>query len=187
MSPEEYQQRIQGLIREGGGDLIGDVVVPAASELLATIKNRIVQRGQNSADTKIGGYSTDPAYYGKDAFIRKGSFKAQGKNGDTKFKNGNPHKTEYFPSGYKGLREKQGRKTDVMNMSYTGSTLLSYQMQGGAGMVLLGMTNQHAAEVRQGQEKKRGKIFYATQQEMAEYNRNVEEATEEVTRRGLQP
>lgn len=182
MTLEEYTDRLSLLANEYAEKAADEIFVPAANELLATVKQRI-NDGENSAGSTIGTYSTTPAYYGQESFVRKSSFSAQGKTGEKVFKNGKPHKTEYFPSGYSGLRSKQGRRTDRMNMNYSGSTLLSYQMQVRDKDILLGMVNKEASEIRLGQEKKRGKIFYATQQEMDSYNRNVIEGVRVVTDR----
>jgi hypothetical protein len=182
MTPEEYKAKIENLAAVYASKAIDQAVIPAANELLATIKNRIVQQGKNSQGAGIGQYDTTPAYYGPNAFIKKTSFTPQGKTGEKVFKNGKPHKTEYIPSGYKGLRDKQGRPTDKMNMSYSGSTLLAYQMDRNGDSVVIGLTNKEASDIRKGQEKKRGKIFYAMQTEMDDYSKNVTEESERITR-----
>jgi hypothetical protein len=46
----------------------------------------------------------------------------------------------------------------------------------------LGFTNTEASKIRKGQEKKRGKIFYAMQTEMDDYSKNVTEESERITR-----
>lgn len=182
MTLEEYTERLKRLSTTYADKAKEAVFVPAANELLATIKNRIVQDGKNSQGSNIGQYDTTPAYYGPNAFVKKSSFSAQGKTGEKIFKNGKPHKTEFIPSGYKGLREKQGRRTDVINESYSGATMLAYQMAVGGNDILLGMTNTEAAKIRQGQEKKRGKIFYATKNEIEDYNKNVREESEKLVK-----
>jgi hypothetical protein len=182
MTPEEYKSKLESLAGEFASRAVDRAVIPAANELLAVIKNRIVQQGKNSSGASIGVYDTTPAYYGPEAFIKKTSFTPQGKTGEKVFKNGKPHKTEYIPSGYKGLREKQGRRTDIMNESYSGATMLAYQMQQTDNAAILGFTNTEASKIRKGQEKKRGKIFYATKQEIDDYNQSVAEESERITR-----
>lgn len=182
MTLEEYTDRLKRLSATYADKAKEAVFVPAANELLATIKNRIVQDGKNSQGSNIGQYDTTPAYYGPNAFIKKSSFSAKGKTGEKVFKNGKPHKTEFIPSGYKGLREKQGRRTDVINESYSGGTMLAYQMGINGDAIVLGMTNTEAAKIRQGQEKKRGKIFYATKNEIQDYSKNVREESEKLTK-----
>jgi hypothetical protein len=182
MTPEEYKAKIENLAEVYTSKAIDRAVIPNANELLATIKNRIVQQGKNSSGAGIGQYDTTPGYYGPEAFIKKTSFTAQGKTGEKVFKNGKPHKTEYIPSGYKGLRDKQGRPTDKINESYSGATMLAYQMQQTDNAAILGFTNLEASQIRKGQEKKRGRIFYATTQEIEDYNKNVAEESERITR-----
>lgn len=181
MTLEEYHTNLTSLAEEYNQRAVEAVFVPAANELLATVKNRIINEGENSSGTKIGQYSTKPAYFSPQAYVKQGSFSAVGKTGEKVFKNGKPHKSEYIPSGYSGLRAKQGRETAFMNMEYSGSTLLSYQMQVKTQEILLGMTNKEASDIRHGQEKKRGRIFSAQQSEIDTYNKNVSEETERLT------
>lgn len=181
MTAEEYAAKISLMSEEYAQRAVDSVYIPAANGLLAAIKNRIVNEGENSAGGKIGSYSTKPIYAGPEQFVKRGSFTAQGKTGEKVFKNGKPHKTEYFPSGYKGLRDKQGRRTDIVNESYSGGTMLAYQMQVERDAILLGMTNKNASDIRKGQEKKKGRIFYAQQKEIDAYNKEVFEETEKLT------
>lgn len=181
----DYTKKLEQLSERYSREAVDSVFVPAANEFLATIKNRISQEGRNSQGAPIGQYSTKPGYFGTAAFIRRSSFSPRGKTGEKVFKNGRPHKTEYIPTGYKGLREKQGRRTEVMNMSYSGGTLLSYQMQARQQDVVIGMTNNEAAEIRHGQEKKRGRIFYGTQEEIGAYTKNVRDESEKLHRQLL--
>lgn len=185
MTIKEYMATLDELGYEYATKAFDSIVVPNANELLATIKNRILNEGENSSGGKMKPYDTTPAYYGPSQFVKKSSFAAKGKTGEKVFKNGNPHKTEYFPSGYKGLRDKQGRRTDITNMSYTGSTMLAYQLGERGNAAVLGFVNNEASKIRKGQEQKRGKIFYAQQSEIDTYNRNVLTETEALTRKLL--
>jgi len=181
MTIEEYRKKLDALTAQYDSKAIDSVVVPAASELLATIKNRIVLDGKKSNNSSIGKYSTRPAYFGPEDYM-KGGFTPKGKTGESEFKNGKPHKTEYFPTGYDGLRDKQGLRTDIMNLSYHGSTLLAYQMQPKNESVVIGLTTQDAANIRKWQELKRGAIFSATDEEIKDYTDNVRKESERVTR-----
>lgn len=213
MTLEEYTERLKRLSATYADKAKEAVFVPAANELLATIKNRIVQDGKNSQGSNIGQYSTEPAYFSKNQFVKKSSFKGVGQRGfkgerivserkyrvekvtlksgktvqrlvdEKKFKvEKKAPKSMYIDDGYKGLRDIQGRRTDVMNLSYSGATLLAYQMTFSGNDILLGMTNTEAAKIRQGQEKKRGKIFYATKNEIEDYNKNVREESEQLVK-----
>lgn len=177
---EQYQHKLQELAKQGSERAVETIIVPAANELLANIKNRIIKEGRKSDGSKIGNYSTKPAYFEQQQFIQKGKFKPRGKTGETTFKTGALHKSMYIPTGYKGLRDLQGRPTDKINEFYSGSTMLSYQMQIEPNTILLGLTNEKSAKVRAGQEKRFGKIFYATQEELKEYNQNVAKQSKEL-------
>lgn len=170
---EEYQGKLQQLAREGSENAIERILVPASNELLANIKNRIIQEGQKSDGSKIGNYSTKPMYVEQQAFIQKSKFKPRGKTGETTFDNGQPHKTMYLQQGYSQLRSIQGRPVDKINEFYTGSTMNSYQLQVESGQILLGLTNEKAAKVRAGQEKRFGKIFYAKKDELDEFKKDL--------------
>lgn len=177
---EQYTERLQDLAKQGSERAIESVVIPAANELLANIKNRIIDEGKKSDGSKIGNYSTKPAYFEKEQFIQKSKFKPKGKTGETKFKSGAFHKSMYLEQGYKELRNIQGRPTDKINEFYTGSTMNSYQLQAIQNAVLLGLTNEKSAKIRQGQEGRFGKIFYATKEEIENYNKEVSKYSEDL-------
>lgn len=179
MTPQEYLERLKKLRDQSVEKMVDQVIFPNGNELLANIKNRIVRDKKNSSGGSIGQYSIKPMYATVNQFDKKGAFKPVGKRGKTR-------KSMYLPSGYKQLREIQGKPTDAVNLNYTGSTVLSYQSQLKGKEVLLGLTNEESAKIRQGLEngtrgrKGYGKVFYATQQEMAEYKKNVAEDTKEI-------
>lgn len=180
MTPEEYISKLKQLRDSATEKAVQEILVPNGNELLANIKNRIVRDKKNSSGGPIGTYSTKPMYASQKQFDKKSAFKPLGKKGPTK-------KTMYLPSGYKQLRDIQGKPTDGVNVNYTGSTNLSYQLQAKGKEVLLGFTDQESSKIRQGLEngtrgrKGYGKIYYATQQEIANYNKNVAEDTKELT------
>ena len=98
-------------------DLIAQAVMV---ELMAKHKKRIFADGLNSEGASMGKYSTKPAYYSKKIFVRQAAFKGVGKpNKDGKRKTGN--KSMFIATGYEGLRDIQGRKTDHVNLKYSGS------------------------------------------------------------------
>lgn len=179
MTPQEYLERLKSLRDSATEKVVERILVPNANELLANIKNRIVRDKRNSSGGSIGQYSTRPMYATVNQFDKRGAFKPVGKRGKTK-------KSMYLPTGYKQLREIQGKPTDAVNLNYTGSLMLSYQMQPKGKEVLLGLTSAESAKIRQGLEngtrgrKGYGKVFYATAQEIANYNKNVTEDTKEI-------
>ena len=105
-------------------NLVGQVTRITAFSGLSILKNRIHEQGKAADGGDIGIYSTSPIYVGKKA-VGGGSIKPVGKYGETIFKSGEkkgqPHKTEYFPEGYKGYKTKIGRnQTGKVNLSLSG-------------------------------------------------------------------
>lgn len=102
--------------------------IAAQNVLLAEYKNRIFVEGKDSTGGKIGTYSTKPMYGTKQAAVRKGAIKGIGKNGDTKFTNGKPHKSMYLPNGYAGFRAAQGRQTGFVDLNLSSSLFRAVQL-----------------------------------------------------------
>lgn len=178
-----YILQLRELGENASQKLFEEIAVPVDNKLLAVIKNRVINEGKNSAGQSTGHYSTTPAYFSQSAFIQGAKFQPRGKNG----KDGKPRKTMYFPDGYKGLRQFQGRETAFKNNEYTGSLMASYQMQvkPEAKTNVLGFTLEKSAAIRRGLEAKQGQTFSATKEEMEEHNKEILEATVEVTKKYL--
>jgi len=170
MTPQEYYSNLQELISASSKELAKQAIVPAANELLAEIKNRIQRDGKNSSGSDIGNYSTKQAYFGREAFDKKSSFKPPAGK-----------KTMKLPQGYKELRSIQGKPVDKVNETYTGSTMAAYQLQAKETEVVIGFTTEKSSLIRKGQEAKKGEIFTATPIELADYNKNVVTAARELT------
>lgn len=176
MTLNEYNNRINNLISELSKEVVKSVIMPSANQLLAEIKNRIVLDGKDSNNSKIGNYSTRPAYYTREQFDRRSSFSGRGKNASGNFKNGKQRKSMYFSDGYKGLRNVQGKPTNTMVLNYSGSTMVAYQQSANDREVVQGMTTQLASEIRKGHESRLGKnIYRASKIELEDYNKRVAE------------
>lgn len=80
ISLQEYRNKVAALRDKLAAKALDVVIYPAALSLLGTIKNRI-NDGGNSKGGKIGQYSTKPAYFRKDQFVKRSAFKPIGKNG----------------------------------------------------------------------------------------------------------
>lgn len=152
------------------------VLMPVSTGLIRRIVTRIAGEGKNTAGKQIGKYSTTPAYFSKSQFIKSGAFKPIGKNGTKKVAVfdirtrkikkvavkpiNRPRTSMYLREGYKELRLIQNLRADRMNMQYSGKLLKSYVAQPyDEKTVAMGFNNFRAALIRQGQEKKRGRIF----------------------------
>lgn len=160
MTLEQYAVNIDNLLPQVNQLAVQKVIVPAANELLANLKNRIIREGKNSSQQTIGNYSTKSAYFTRDQFDRRSSFKPTGKTGKKSFKDGRPHKSMYLPAGYKELRDVQGKPTDNIKANYSGSTMAAYQQQVTDTAVLQGMTDARSSKVRKGLEKQKKQDIY---------------------------
>jgi hypothetical protein len=199
MTPQEHLSKMKELLDKSTQNVVRQVMVPAANEMLAEIKNRIQIDGKNSVGSKIGlgMYSTKPIYASKKSFVSKGGFAPQGKNREYKAstskktgeqtlkltavskKNGDKaRKTMYLPGGYKQFREIQGRPVNVINETLSGDTMLAYQQQVRDKDILQGFTTVKSSKIRQGQEKRFGQVFRPSQDELKEFTENI---TKELT------
>ncbi len=79
------------------------------------------------------------------------------------------YKSMYLAEGYQELRDVQGLRTDIVNFTYRGDLMESYQLQKISQYVVLGLTTELSVLKRQGLEKKFGDVFHATAQEKEAY------------------
>lgn len=169
MNLQQHGERLKQLAAKTSAQATLSIRVPAANRLRGSVINRIANDGKASDGSKIGSYSTKPAYFSRNQFAKKGAFKPQGK-----IRTGT--KTMYIPTGYSGFRAIQGRKTDTVNLQLSGDLLLDYQQEERGAEILIGFTNKLQSDKRRGNEKRFGKnIFRATQQEVAAYNKECAE------------
>lgn len=186
MTLQENLDRIKDLAGTKSGELAMAIRLPAANRLLAARKNAIVREGKASDGTNIGRYSQKPGYYGKGVFVKKGAFRARGKNGGTKFRNGKPHKTMFLPEGYYQFRGIQGRENAFVNLELSGSMLLDYQQQAKGTDILQGFTNEKESLKRLGHEDHYNKpIFRSSKNELEVYNKECAIGFIEVTKKIL--
>jgi hypothetical protein len=180
MTPQEYQKKLAELLQLATVRAYQEVIVPEANELLAETKNRIAIDGKKADGSKIGNYSTKGAYYSREQFVKKGKFKPVGKTGkQTK-------STMYLPSGYKQLRDIQGRSTDKVNENYSGQTLLDYDLEPRDKSIVLGFVSERSSKIRKGQDKRfGGDIWHSSKEELDNYQKNVTEQTEIITQQIL--
>lgn len=199
---EEYVQRLTDTYGLVSGDLAADVLIPAAVELLATIKNRVFVEGRGTNDNNIGEYSRKPAYFSASQFLKGGGFIPQGKKGNigdrlvptvrlkqtgvkrnpAKYKHYSlvkpgkkmeSRKSMYLKEGYKELRDIQGLQTAFVDLKYSGSLANSYQYEQMGQTVVLGLTDNENAKKRNGLENKYGNVFYASESEIATVNSQI--------------
>lgn len=199
MTLEEYQKSLASLTQDVLNQTREMAYVSAANKLLATIKNRIQRQGVDSNGAKMKAYSTKPYYAQRSSFVKRGSFKAEGKRGfkgervvkatgirinkktgkvkklETKYFIAKTEvKTMFLKDGYKQFREIQGRQTGHRDLTLSGQTMLNYVMGVTEGKVLLGFDTDRSSKIRKGHEKRNGgNIYYASQDELNQFNEDV--------------
>jgi hypothetical protein len=196
MTAQEHLNRIKELAARVSKEEALRIRVPAANRLLANTKNRIINEGRASDGSRIGNYSTKPAYYSRKQFVRKGSFKPVGKGGfkgerlvsekkfrvvkgtnrivsENKFKvvKSKP-KTMYIENGYAGFRNVQGLQTQFVNMELSGDLMLSYvSVPDSNANIKQGLNTELSAKKREGLEKRFKPFLRSTKDEIADFNK----------------
>lgn len=143
-------------------------------ELEAEWKDRIFGRGEMSDGSKIGNYSTEPAYFTKDSFIRVNAFKPQGKKSkESKFKNGNQRQSMYLPGGYSEFRDIQGRENEFVNLKFGGSMERGFRVYKFGNEVLFGNASAVESLKIQGNEDKFGNWTQTSEAEEQNLKNNI--------------
>lgn len=165
MDIKEHLNRIKELAARVSKEEALRIRVPAANKLLAATKNRIIQEGRASDGSKIGSYSTKPAYYSRKQFVRKGSFKGIGKTGKKR-------KSMYIADGYRGFRAAQGLETKFVNMELSGDLMLSYVSDADSNAnITQGLKTENSAQKRRGLEKRFKPFLKSTKEEIETFNK----------------
>ena len=170
----EYMRKVAVGLDEKMPSLIA---VEALAEFEAAWKERIFDRGETTNGDKIGDYSTTPAYFGKEKFIRKSAFKAQGqkgykgekitynkKTGSATISKSNP-KTMYLSKGYTEFRDIQGRETKHVNLKFSGSEERAFRTYKFGNEALFGNADSFEHGKIQGQEDKYDEFLTPNQKE----------------------
>lgn len=134
----EFSLTLQNLSNELDNKMPDVISAVIMVELEAKHKKRIFDDGLNSEGVKIGEYSTKPAYFSKDEFIRKNAFKGKGKPNGTK-KKSEDRKSMYLQGGYSEFRDIQGRQNKFVNLKFSGSAERSIGIEKFADSTLYGV------------------------------------------------
>jgi len=121
----------------------------AAFQVIAEYKQRIFFNGLDTSDGAIGTYSVNPFYINPLSLttVSASGIKPQGKNGQSVFKNGNPHKTKYLTQGYKELRDLTGRQSGTVDLNFSGSLFQSIKVTENASVSAITYTNDEMANI----------------------------------------
>lgn len=160
-----YTSNIQKVLDEIAFKLgllpIDDITVSIGQALVASNIERIHQDGKAVDNTLIGQYnSTKPFYINPNKAPRKaGLMPPKGKTGETKFKDGKPHKTTYVNS-YKDFRNRIGRKTDKVNLNLTGKLQSELNLVVVNNKADIGFTTSYGGTISEALEDKYGKKIW---------------------------
>jgi len=83
--------------------------------------------------------------------------------------NNKPRKTMYLPQGYKELRDIQGLRTDIVDLTYRGDLKKDWAIAKDAQAFLLGFKTKQQSDKRFAVERQYGPVFYPTEQEKNKY------------------
>jgi hypothetical protein len=128
----------------------------AAFQVIAEYKQRIFFNGLDTSGGAIGTYSVNPFYINPLSLtnVSASGVKPQGKNGQSVFKNGNPHKTKYLTQGYKELRDLTGRQSGTVDLNFSGSLFQSIKVTENASVSAITYTNDEMANIMEFQEER---------------------------------
>ena len=121
----------------------------AAIQVIAEYKQRIFFLGLDTSGGSIGQYSVNPFYINPLTLttVKASGIKPQGKNGQSVFKNGNPHKTKYLTQGYKELRDLTGRQSNTVDLNFSGSLFQSIKVTESGSISAITYTNDEMANI----------------------------------------
>jgi len=126
----------------------------AAFQVIAEYKQRIFFNGLDSTGNEIGQYSVNPFYINPLTLttVKASGIKPMGKNGQSVFKNGNPHKTKYLTQGYAELRTLTGRQASTVDLNFSGSLFQSIKVTENGTISAVTYTNDEMANIMEGNE-----------------------------------
>ena len=126
----------------------------AAFQVIAEYKQRIFFEGLDSSGSPIGQYSVNPFYINPLSLttVSASGIKPMGKNGQSVFKNGKPHKTKYLTQGYAELRTLTGRQAEKVDLNFSGSLFESIKVTENGNVSSVTYTNDELAGIMEFQE-----------------------------------
>lgn len=213
MTAQEFSDRLRDVYGFVGGDLAKVALEKPASMLFADIRKRVFTEGKNSDNANTGQYSVKPLYANKKMFAKPGAFSPRGKKGEVgdklvptfQLKRGNikptnrviknfsvvksnnkPRTTMYLPQGYKELRDIQGFRTDVVDLTYRGELKKDFAIAKDGQAYLIGFKTKPQSDKRFALERQFGPVFYATTQERTKYLQAVSFSLTRLTRGALE-
>lgn len=175
MTIEDQIKNLEKLVERLSDDkaIQNRVTTVAALEVFADYKTRIFTDGRSTNSSRIGDYNTKAFYAGKSQLkgLPKSKFKPKGKTGQSKFKNGKPHKTTYLKNGYFQFRKVAGRQNRYVDLNLTGASERSIQFGTEGDAVVFGFTDDRRRKILEANELRfKKQIFTLSQDEIKTFN-----------------
>lgn len=147
----------------------GKIISIAAQDTHVMMAERIFDKHHNAQDEKIGSYNSSNEIYINPKNSPKG-FPKKGKDGKSKFKNGEEHKTGYFES-YKTFREKMGRQTNEVDLKLFGRLQSDFTkgVQKKDNITYISGVNHDSEAKIEGITEKYGNVFRLTPKERTNF------------------
>lgn len=138
----------------------------AANTVHAKHKDRIFGLGKAADNSAIGDYSRKPTYISpRNSPV---ALRPQGKTGETTFKDGTPHKTQYFGEGYFGFRQYAGRQTGTVDLRLSGQMENDYTVEPDGTGYASGFNNRTNFAKAKGNERHFGKVIFEASEDEIE-------------------
>lgn len=145
---------------EPGSDVYDKTMRLGTESVRGVMLTRIHEDGQAADGSAIGSYSKKPLY-ANPLVIPGQTFQPEGKTGKKVFDStGKQHKDKYFDGGYAALREATGKRSDTVNLNFSGimqNTLQTFPTATGYG---LGWDSEEMLLRARALEKKYGKRIW---------------------------
>jgi hypothetical protein len=175
MTYQEYDTRVNGVIRDLQTGAHGEVMVKMAMKALSMIKDRVQEKGTNAKGQKYKPYSTKPMLVGCKTFVTKSACSAllgsAKKRKELEWRTVGGKRLAILPGGYKKVRELEGRQTNHVDFSVTNDmwndiNVISKQGDHQRGVAIIGARQETEKRKLEGNTKRRGNILDLSRQEI---------------------
>ncbi|ADX66962.1 Uncharacterised protein [Weeksella virosa] len=142
-----------------------------AEQTERSMKIRIFENGKATNNSEIGKYSEKPMRVSQNQFINKSNFIPTGRG----------KKTAEMKGGYKELRQKQGLKSDTVNLEYTGELRHSISAKAHSHGFKIGFTNRkNSKKAKHLEYKYKKNVFQLTEPEKKQITKAITEESKKI-------
>ncbi|WP_338764173.1 hypothetical protein WAF17_21185 [Bernardetia sp. ABR2-2B] len=151
------------------------ITIIAANAVLASLLERIFEKGKATDGSKIGKYDTKEIWISIPVDgVSNSGLKRIGKPKGKPKKAKETKSTMYFPKGYKEFKDKTGRQSNKVNLYLTGDLFLSIKVGKNGDANVIGIVGEEEKRKAEGNEKRFGKdIFSLSNKEKQLYFRTI--------------